>query len=417
MPTFIKTGYWESAVKSYKGWLNLEELIISSGAITGSGTAGRLAFWTSPSVQSATTNLFWDNVNNRLAIGSAPLTADFEINKNSTVIQAYRNINSGVNLTTGANVYQLDILGQRNGGTSTFARMNVFYNGDGITRRGKLLWGVAEASGFGGSNFMLSQTSSSVKIVGLGFNVSSYLDNDTTITTTYAQHAQVIVNGTTTLPLMSWDINGVVQNVMMTSGNLLLGSTLDGGQKLQVIGDVFIKGSGATAVTSALLMQNSSSVTVFNVRNDGRISNGDGTFYVDRYPVGGTVMTISTVGHNGATGMSVTSATAIRAYSNLGINSSNPLGASIYAAGGTSSGNISLGLLSNRALITATADGLNMHASSMLQVDSTTQGFLPPRMTTAQRTGISLPAAGLVVYDITDNRHYGYNGTTWNAFY
>ena len=30
MPTFVKTGYWESAVKSYKGWLNLEEIIFNT---------------------------------------------------------------------------------------------------------------------------------------------------------------------------------------------------------------------------------------------------------------------------------------------------------------------------------------------------------------------------------------------------
>ena len=55
--------------------------------------------------------------------------------------------------------------------------------------------------------------------------------------------------------------------------------------------------------------------------------------------------------------------------------------------------------------------------SAIVNVDSTTKGFLPPRMTTTQRNAITSPAAGLVVYDNTDNKHYGYNGTTWNAFY
>ena len=40
-------------------------------------------------------------------------------------------------------------------------------------------------------------------------------------------------------------------------------------------------------------------------------------------------------------------------------------------------------------------------ASSKLTVESTTQGFLPPRMTTTQKNAIATPASGLVVYDTT----------------
>jgi hypothetical protein len=55
--------------------------------------------------------------------------------------------------------------------------------------------------------------------------------------------------------------------------------------------------------------------------------------------------------------------------------------------------------------------------SSALTVESTTKGFLPPRMTTVQRDAISSPAAGLIVYNTTTNKHQGYNGSTWNDFY
>lgn len=41
------------------------------------------------------------------------------------------------------------------------------------------------------------------------------------------------------------------------------------------------------------------------------------------------------------------------------------------------------------------------NASALLQIDSTTQGVLFPRMTTTQKNAISTPAAGLVVYDST----------------
>jgi hypothetical protein len=56
-------------------------------------------------------------------------------------------------------------------------------------------------------------------------------------------------------------------------------------------------------------------------------------------------------------------------------------------------------------------------ASAQMQIESTTRGFLPPRMTNAQMLAIATPSAGLIVYDTTNNKHYGYDGTTWNPFY
>jgi hypothetical protein len=55
-------------------------------------------------------------------------------------------------------------------------------------------------------------------------------------------------------------------------------------------------------------------------------------------------------------------------------------------------------------------------ASARLSVESTTQGFLPPRMTTAQKNAIASPAAGLMVYDTTLNQMSYYNGTAWVNF-
>ena len=54
------------------------------------------------------------------------------------------------------------------------------------------------------------------------------------------------------------------------------------------------------------------------------------------------------------------------------------------------------------------------NASAKVQIDSTTQGFLPPRMTNAQRTAIATPAVGLMVYctDATEGL-YIYKSTGW----
>jgi predicted small secreted protein len=54
----------------------------------------------------------------------------------------------------------------------------------------------------------------------------------------------------------------------------------------------------------------------------------------------------------------------------------------------TSTGNVGIG--------TTTPD-----AAAILHLDSTTKGFLPPGMTTHQRTAITSPPDGLIVYDLT----------------
>lgn len=58
--------------------------------------------------------------------------------------------------------------------------------------------------------------------------------------------------------------------------------------------------------------------------------------------------------------------------------------------------------------------GSTIDASSQLEVRSTTKGFLPPRMTNAQRVAISTPAVGLMVYctDATEGL-YVYKSTGW----
>jgi hypothetical protein len=53
------------------------------------------------------------------------------------------------------------------------------------------------------------------------------------------------------------------------------------------------------------------------------------------------------------------------------------------------------------------------NASSVLDVKSVLKGFLAPRMTTAQRTAITTPADGLLVYQTDGTKgFYYYNGTT-----
>ena len=58
--------------------------------------------------------------------------------------------------------------------------------------------------------------------------------------------------------------------------------------------------------------------------------------------------------------------------------------------------------------------GADPHPAAMLDVLSTNKGFLPPRMTMAQRGAIASPAVGLVIYNTTTNCLNFYIGSGWN---
>jgi len=54
------------------------------------------------------------------------------------------------------------------------------------------------------------------------------------------------------------------------------------------------------------------------------------------------------------------------------------------------------------------------HASAILDLNSANQGVLVPRITTAQRTAITGPATGLMVYDSDLNQFWYFDGAQWN---
>ena len=57
----------------------------------------------------------------------------------------------------------------------------------------------------------------------------------------------------------------------------------------------------------------------------------------------------------------------------------------------------------------------NPHTSAILDLSSTSKGLLIPRMTTSDRTSISDPAPGLMVYDTDDQMYYFKHPDYWGA--
>jgi hypothetical protein len=156
-----------------------------------------------------------------------------------------------------------------------------------------------------------------------------------------------------------------------------------------------IKGSGSTSATTSLLVQNSAGSNAFRVLDDGAVQVSE---FIR--PTDGT--TNSFLRLSNATGTTMQySGGFVRVNPNFTFGSTT-LGTILEMSSTT--GKFLLG-------------GGTQDASSKMQLNSTTEGFLPPRMTTTQKNAIATPAAGLVVYDSTTNKLCCYNGSTWNDLF
>jgi hypothetical protein len=85
-------------------------------------------------------------------------------------------------------------------------------------------------------------------------------------------------------------------------------------------------------------------------------------------------------------------------------------------------GACSLPLASFSQNIGINTDGAAPHPSAMLDIDvsaisGTKRGLLIPRMTTVQRNAIPTPATGLLVFDITTNGFWYFNGALWTTLW
>jgi hypothetical protein len=58
--------------------------------------------------------------------------------------------------------------------------------------------------------------------------------------------------------------------------------------------------------------------------------------------------------------------------------------------------------------------GFAPNANAVLDLQSTTKSFMPPRMTQAQRDAIPSPTEGMMVWNLTTHALSTYNGSTWS---
>jgi hypothetical protein len=141
------------------------------------------------------------------------------------------------------------------------------------------------------------------------------------------------------------------------------------------------KGSGSTSATTSLLVQNSAGTAALRVTDDRIVKTFNGLDLSGNY-----------------------------LYAN-GVGNASLFGGTSWVFDATSNGSFRF-RNGSMALGASVAD-----ATAHLDVQSTTKGFLPPRMTTTQKNAISSPAAGLVVYDSTTNKLCCYDGSSWNDLF
>lgn len=162
----------------------------------------------------------------------------------------------------------------------------------------------------------------------------------------------------------------------MVNGNSYFGADAYGSTPAS---RVHIKGSGSTSATTSLLVQNSLGNAALTIKDDLTATFGGTAFMNNVY--------LNQIQYQGA--------------SNTALYPSS--GGWLFSYDNATS-NIQIARLGYQGTKEITAS---------LQVDSTTQGFLPPRMTSAQKNLIASPAAGLMVYDTDLNRPCFYSGSAW----
>jgi hypothetical protein len=163
---------------------------------------------------------------------------------------------------------------------------------------------------------------------------------------------------------------------------------------------LLLKGSGSTSATTSLLVQNSAGTQLMKLADDNGVVFGGVASLVNRARFGTYLQLkydtpdIDIWQGGSGVGLRITNNGVLLAEFN-------------DATGG--------GSTIRHSLMVGSASFAS--ASARLQVDSTTQGFLPPRMTTTQKNAIATPATGLVLYDTTTNKLCCYNGSTWNDLF
>jgi len=189
-------------------------------------------------------------------------------------------------------------------------------------------------------------------------------------------------------------------SLLLTTGSSA-GGNANGGSITLTTGSGGTNSGGSISLTSAN--------GAFNTSGGGiTLSSGDSGSIFGSSTGGSITLTAGLGGSGGSTGGSITLTTGNTQ------NGGQPNGGSITltASNAARGGNLILtGTTASHGQVTV--GGTTPDASASVDIQSTTRGLLPPRMTTTQKNAISTPATGLIVYDTTLGYLQEYNGSIW----
>jgi len=350
-------------------------LTVGTTGIT-SGTIGRVLFQGTGNVLQQSANLFWDNTNNRLGIGTSTPTKTFDLRGDANIISA-DNLGGNTlsvfanNLTQGIGISYntISLIG-----SSSNINLTLSPKGTGmllITSSITQVNNLGQVYAFGNSingNYGTNANSSLIlNYSGASAGTTHFRDT-------------LIYNGKA----------AQIAQFTGSTGNFLINTSTDAGFKLDVNGTARVQGnldvSGSNILTTRYLNMNSAL----------------GLSRIEYSYSGGTLLQLGRM--QGAAGLT-RQFDIISKTPNYGVTSQQIL--TLFPSASIKYDNSAA---TSSTIATETA-------SACFEVFSTTKGFLPPRMTNAQMLAIATPAAGLVVYDTTNNKHCGYNGTAWQNFY
>ena len=173
-----------------------------------------------------------------------------------------------------------------------------------------------------------------------------------------------------------------------------------------------VKGSGTSALTAAVAGTDYQAPITLTTTGTGAATLSGTTLTIPTYSL--PIANITNLGGvKVGSNLNVDASGVLTANINAGTLTGTTLASNVVNSSLTSVGTLNSATVNGKVIVGASSAA---SASAVLEVSSTTQGFLPPRMTYAQKTAIVSPPQGLMIYCTncgTNGEPEYFNGTSW----